>query len=74
MHGAGVGTKIKGETTMTNQQIIKDRVNQYKELYAKKFGETPTSWWSYTKWLTGFGAGSFTPEDVELAKLVVLIR
>lgn len=53
---------------MTNQQIITAHVGEYKALYAEKFGANPTGWWSFTKWLTGFGAHTFSAQDIELAK------
>ena len=60
---------------MTNQQAILTHIDHYQSLYAAQYGVNPTSWWAYTKWLARvWGAGSFTQEDIELAKAVLILE
>lgn len=54
-----------------NQQMIIKYVCKYKVEYLEQFGQIPTSWFTYFRWIASFTpAGSFNEEDVRLGKLL----
>lgn len=60
---------MSNQNITVNQNMIINHVERYKKLYNEQFGENPTSWFSFLRWVSSFTfAGNFNSEDIKLAE------